>query len=75
MGRAFWIKRKLFVAFVAFAVLTTVELLKGHELFQALSFALGWGVLASIVFTATRIYRSRKGQHCAVCNDIPEPKQ
>ena len=75
MDRAFWIKRFLFVAFVVFAVLTTVELLKGHELFQALSFALGWGVLASIVFTATRIYRSRKGQHCAVCNDIPEPKQ
>ena len=38
MGRAFWIKRFLIVTLVAFAVLTAVELLKGHELVQALSF-------------------------------------
>jgi hypothetical protein len=75
MSRAFWIKRFLVVAFVAIAILTAVELLKGHALVQALSFALGWGLLASAVFTATRIYRSRKGQHCAICNDIPEPNQ
>jgi len=37
-------------------------------------FAFGWGVLASALFTGTRIYRSRKGQACAVCNDTPEPK-
>ena len=75
MGRAFWIKRFLIVTLVAFAVLTAVELLKGHELVQALSFGFGWGVLASAVFTATRIYRSRRGQQCAICNDTPEPKQ
>lgn len=75
MGRAFWIKRFLFVAVVAFAFLTAVELLKGHELVQALSFAFGWGVLASAVFTGTRIYRSRKGQRCAICDDIPKTKQ
>jgi hypothetical protein len=74
MGRVFWIKRFLIVAFVAFAVLTAVELLKGHDLVQAALFGLGWGVLASALFTVTRIYRSRKGQHCAICNDIPASK-
>jgi hypothetical protein len=74
MGRAFWIKRFLTVAIVAFVVLMTVELLKGHDLIPAMLFALGWGVLAAALFTGTRIYRSRKGQHCAICNDIPEPK-
>jgi hypothetical protein len=74
MGRMFWIKRFLIVALVATAILTAVELLKGHELVQAFLFGLGWGVLASAVFTVTRIYRSRKGQHCAICNDIPESK-
>jgi len=74
MGRMFWIKRFLIVALVATAILTAVELLKGHELVQAVLFGLGWGVLASAVFTVTRIYRSRKGQHCAICNDIPESK-
>jgi hypothetical protein len=74
MGRMFWIKRFLIVALVATAILTAVELLKGHELVQAVLFGLGWGVLASAVFTVTRIYRSRKGQHCAICNDVPESK-
>ncbi len=74
MGSVFWIKRFLIVAFAAFAVLTAVELLKGHELVQAVLFGLGWGALASALFTVTRIYRSRKGQHCAICNDIPESK-
>ena len=72
MGRLFWIKRFLVVALAAIAALTVVELLKGHELIQAVSFGLGWGVVASALFTVTRIYRSRKGQHCAICNDIPE---
>ena len=74
MGRVFWIKRFLMVAFVAFALLTAVELLKGHDLVQAVLFGLGWGVLASALFTVTRIYRSRKGQHCAICKDIPASK-
>ena len=74
MGHAFWVKRFVIVAFVAITVLTTVELLKGHGFVQAIYFGLGWGVLASALFTGTRIYRSRKGQHCAICNDIPEQK-
>jgi|KBSMisStaDraftv2_1062788.scaffolds.fasta_scaffold06254_11 hypothetical protein len=74
MGYVFWIKRFVVAAVAAFAILTLVELLKGHDLASALWFAFGWGVLASALFTGTRIYRSRKGQACAVCNDTPEPK-
>ena len=74
MGRAFWIKRFLLVTALAFVALTAVELLKGHDLVAALWFGLGWGVVSSAIFTATRIYRSRKGQYCEICNDTPEPK-
>ncbi len=74
MSIAFWIKRFLFVTVIAFAILTPVQLLKGHELLEAVSFGLCWGVIASAIYTGTRIYRSRKGQHCAMCNDTPEPK-
>lgn len=74
MGSVFWIKRFLLVALVVFAVLTAVELLKGHDRVQAVLFGLGWGVLASALFTVTRIYRSRKGQHCAICNDTTASK-
>lgn len=74
MGTVFWIKRFITVAVVAIALLTAVELIKGHELGQAVSFGAVWGVLASALFIATRLYRSRKGEHCAICNDIPESK-
>lgn len=73
MGRAFWVKRFLVVAVVAFAILTLAQWVKGRELVAAMSFGLGWGVLASAIFTGTRMYRSRKGQQCAICNDTPEP--
>ncbi len=75
MGRAFWIKRFLVVAVGVFFVLTLVELAKGHDLVAALFFGLGWGVIASAIFTAGRIYHSRRGQACAICNDTPEPRK
>jgi hypothetical protein len=74
MSHAFWIKRFLVVAIAAFAVLTLAQLLRGHELVAAVTFGLSWGVLTSVIFTGTRMYRSSKGQHCAICNDTPEPK-
>jgi hypothetical protein len=74
MGRAFWVKRFLFVAVVASAILTLVQWLKDRDLVAAVSFGLCWGVLASAIFTGTRMYRSRKGQQCAICNDTPEPQ-
>ncbi len=74
MGRAFWIKRFLVVAVGVFFLLTLVELVKGHELVAALTFGLGWGVITSAIFTAARLYRSRRGETCAICNDTPEPK-
>ena len=74
MGTTFWVKRFVVATVIAVVTLTLVELLKGHEPVAAIYFGLGWGILASAIFTGTRIYRSRKGQQCAVCNDTPEVK-
>jgi len=74
MGRIFWIKRFLAVAALVFAVLMLIELLKGHDPESALTFSAVWSLITSAIFTGTRIYRSRKGQYCAVCRDTPEPK-
>ncbi len=74
MGRTFWIKRFLTVWLLAFAVLLAVELLKGHGTQAALAFSAAWSLLAASIFTAARLYQSRRGRHCAVCNDIPPPK-
>ena len=74
MGRAFWIKRFLVVAATVFVALMAIEMLKGHGLEVALAFSLTWSVITSAVFTGIRIYRSRKGQQCAICGDTPEAK-
>lgn len=74
MGGAFWIKRFLLVWLVAFAVLLAVELLKGHGIEAALIFSASWSFAAAAIFTATRVYQSRRGRQCALCNDIPAPK-
>jgi hypothetical protein len=34
-----------------------------------------WATVASLIFIVTRIYRSRKGQHCELCGDTPGGQQ
>ena len=72
MGTLFWIKRFFVVFAGAFVVICAAQLLKGHDLSYAATQAGLWGAIAAAVFTVARLYQSRQGQHCAVCNDIPE---
>jgi hypothetical protein len=50
-------------------------MLKGHDLAYSATQGAIWGAIAAVVFTAARIYQSRKGQHCAICKDTPEMQQ
>ena len=72
MGKAFWIRRSLSVFALAFLVIAAAQFLKGHKLAYAATQAALWSLVASTVFTASRIYQSRRGQHCALCRDTPE---
>lgn len=72
MSRAFWTRRFLTVFAGAFAVIAAAELLKGRGIEDAASHAALWAVAAAAVFTASRLYQSRRGQHCAICKDAPE---
>lgn len=72
MGRAFWIRRFLTVFAGAFVVIAAAELLKGRVIEDAASHALLWAAAAATVFTASRLYQSRRGQYCAICKDTPE---
>jgi hypothetical protein len=74
VGYPFWIKRFFVATAAIFAALTAVELLKGHAPEAALTFALTWSVISGAIFTGARIYQSRRGRHCAMCRDTPEPK-
>ena len=73
MGAAIWIKRFVTVVLLVFAVLTAVSLLRGRSLETALVQSAIWSVITSAIYTGVRIYKSRRGQYCAICNDVPEP--
>jgi hypothetical protein len=73
LGTVFWIRRFLWVFTLAFAIITASQfLLRGRTPGDAALQGLIWAGIAASVFTATRLYRSRKGQHCALCRDTPE---
>ncbi len=70
MGVIFWLRRFLFVFCIAFAVIVSAHLLRGHELMFSLSESLLWAVISANIFIASRIYQSRTGVQCALCDDI-----
>jgi hypothetical protein len=73
LGTVFWIRRFLSVFALAFAIITASQfLLRGRTPADAALQGLVWAGIAASLFTATRLYRSRKGQHCALCRDTPE---
>lgn len=72
MGAAFWIRRFLTVFAGAFAIIAVAQLLKGRTAESATLHGLGWAAVTAAVFTTSRIYQSRRQQHCAICRDTPE---
>jgi len=74
MGTVFWVKRFLVVMAGALVIISSVQWLKGHSIRYALMQGALWGVISAGVFVATRIYRSRRGEHCAMCRDTPETR-
>ena len=75
MSTGFWIKRFLTVFALAFAVIGAAQLVKGHDVAYAATQAAIWSAVAAAIFTITRLFRARRGEHCAVCNDTPEMRE
>ncbi|KAA1156129.1 hypothetical protein [Pseudoalteromonas fuliginea] len=71
MGFKFWFVRALKVFLGVAALLFIVELLKQHSVQEALIFACTWSSITTTIFICSRLYQSRKGVECALCNDIP----
>ncbi|MGH8077415.1 MAG: hypothetical protein ACREPE_08850 [Lysobacter sp.] len=72
MGMAFWLRRFVVIFVAAFAVIGVGQLLKGHGMEDAAKHALLWATISGSVFVAGRMYQSGRGEHCALCRDIPE---
>ena len=75
MGTAFWIRRFLTVLALAGVIVALVQWAKGHSLQYASTQGAIWGSISAAVFTAARVYQSRRKQHCAICKDTPEMAQ
>ena len=73
MSTKFWIHRFILVFAAALVIISGAQLLKGHTLEYSVTEGLLWGIITAAVFTAGQIYKSRKGQHCAMCGDTPLP--
>jgi hypothetical protein len=72
MGFSFWVRRFLTVLAGAFAVICIAQLLKGHDLAYSVIQGAIWALIAATIFTGSRFYQSRQGQHCVLCKDTPE---
>jgi predicted lipid-binding transport protein (Tim44 family) len=75
MPLSFWIKRFVTVFLGTFVILLVVGMLKGRAFAAAASESALWAGIAATIFIATRVYRSRRGQHCELCRDTPQMRQ
>jgi hypothetical protein len=73
MGTRFWIRRSCTVFVGALVVITVAQFFKGHDLQYSVTQGVIWSAVATSVFTFARIWQSRRGQQCAICDDTPEP--
>lgn len=72
MGTSFWIRRFVLVALTLFIIIGGVQYLKGHSAGYSIGQGILWALVSATIFTVSRFYQSRRGQHCALCNDIPD---
>lgn len=72
MGILFWLRRFLLVFCIAFVLIMSAHLLRGHELMFSLSESLLWAMISASIFTASRISQSSKARRCGFCRDTPE---
>jgi hypothetical protein len=72
VGTAFWIRRFFTVLLLVGVIVAFAHWVKGHTFQYAITQGAIWGCISAAVFTAARIYQSRRKQHCAICKDTPE---
>ena len=67
-----WIFQYFVMALALFAIFSSVQYLKGHDLAYSLNFGALWSLISSSIFLLVRIRNFRNRVACKVCNDLPE---
>jgi hypothetical protein len=71
---SFWIRRFALVTALVFVILLASESIKGHAISGTWLSALAWSLVSASLFIGARYYQVRKGQACALCNDLPSER-
>ncbi|MBD3668966.1 MAG: hypothetical protein HUJ16_13445 [Kangiella sp.] len=72
MGYSLWIKRFITILTAAFIVIAGAQYLKNNDLSYALLQGAIWAPITATLFTVSRFFQAKRGQHCALCKDTPE---
>jgi len=72
MGFEFWFVRAVKVYLGVAVLLFIIRLLKDNSILESFTFAILWAFVSTVIFIGSRVYHSRKGVKCALCNDTPE---
>lgn len=64
-------RRTLQVFAIVFGVLFIVSLMKGRGVAGGLEYAALWSVITTVVFIVGRRFQIRRGEACALCDDLP----
>jgi hypothetical protein len=69
-GLGFWALRFAQISVLVFVILVAAALIKGGTVASAWLESAFWAVISASTFTVTRYYKARKGEACALCQDI-----
>jgi multisubunit Na+/H+ antiporter MnhF subunit len=72
MRTLFWIRRFVLIFAGAFVLLSTIYVMRGRALKDAVAEAALWSAIAAALFIATRLYYSSQGRRCELCKDMPD---
>lgn len=75
MGLKFWLKRAVLIYLGLFVIFFVVEMIKQHTVAAGLEFSTTWALITTVVFISARLYQSRRGAHCAMCDDVAVSKE
>ena len=69
---ALWMRRFCVAFVVALVIIAGAQRLKGFAVADVIGESVLWAAIAATLYTAVRIYRTRKNTYCALCGDTPE---
>lgn len=72
MATEFWVKRFVTVLTGAFIIICSGQIIQGHTVGNSIMHGGIWSPLTACLFTVSRYFQARNGQHCAICKDTPE---